>query len=235
MTGYQAVIGSLAALQARHRTGEGQHVQVDMLSSVLDAQLQELVTYLNSGRKPTRTDEVTAHASIPAPYGVYRTSDGWLTLAMCELPRLGDALDDDWLRTLTAYNDGAVYRDAVYRRIRHRFTERTTRDWLEILDRCGVWAGPVYDYEQLAADPHVTGTGLLTRQPQAGGQDVRTVRVPLRMSATPPGIRTGAPRLGADTAEVLGGILGYDDARIAALASDGAVALTTPGAAEGAA
>jgi crotonobetainyl-CoA:carnitine CoA-transferase CaiB-like acyl-CoA transferase len=155
-----------------------------MLSSVLDAQLQELVTYLNSGRKPTRTDEVTAHASIPAPYGVYRTSDGWLTLAMCELPRLGDALDDDWLRTLTAYNDGAVYRDAVYRRIRHRFTERTTRDWLEILDRCGVWAGPVYDYEQLAADPHVTGTGLLTRQPQAGGQDVRTVRVPLRMSAS---------------------------------------------------
>ena len=46
------------------------------------AQLQELVTYLNSGRQPTRSAEPSAHASIPAPYGVYKTSDGWLTLAM---------------------------------------------------------------------------------------------------------------------------------------------------------
>ena len=229
MTGYQAVIGILAALQARQRTGAGQHVEVDMLSSVLDAQLQELVTYLNSGRRPTRTGEATAHASIPAPYGVYETSDGWLTLAMCELPRLGEALDDDWLRTLTAYNDGAVYRDEVYRRIRHRFTERSTREWLEILDRCGVWAGPVYDYPQLERDPHVAETGLLAAQRQSDGQEIRTVRVPLRMSATPPGISRGAPRLGAHTAEVLADVLGYDDARITSLAGDGAVALSTPG------
>ena len=82
-----------------------------MLSAVLDAQLQELVTYLNSGRQPTRMKEASAHALIPAPYGVYETSDGWLTMAMCHLPDLGEALDDDWLRTLTRYNDGAVHRD----------------------------------------------------------------------------------------------------------------------------
>lgn len=232
MTGYQAVIGILAAIQARQQTGAGQHVEVDMLSSVLDAQLQELVTYLNSGRKPMRTAEATAHASIPAPYGAYQTSDGWLTLAMCELPRLGEALDDDWLRTLTTYNDGAAHRDEIYRRIRRRFTERSTREWLEILDRCGVWAGPVYDYAQLENDPHVAETGLLARQPQSDGQEIRTVRVPLRMSDTPPAIRGGAPPLGAHTAEVLAGLLGYDDARITDLAADGAVALSTPGVAE---
>ena len=77
-----------------------------MLSVVLDAQLQELVTFLNAGRAPTRTTERSAHASIPAPYGVYRTCDGWLTLAMSPLAALGEVLDDDRLRTMTDYNDG---------------------------------------------------------------------------------------------------------------------------------
>lgn len=224
MTGYQAVIGILAALQARHRTGQGQHVEVDMLSVVLDAQLQELVTYLNSGRAPTRMDEPTAHASIPAPYGVYQTKDGWLTLAMCDLPNLGEALDDDWLRSLTAYNDGVVHRDEVYRRIRGRFVERPTQEWLTILDECGVWAGPVYDYPELERDPHVAATQMFVEQPHDDGQTVRTVRVPLHLSATPPGIHRGAPRLGAHTREVLQGLLGYDDDRVARLVAAGAVA-----------
>jgi crotonobetainyl-CoA:carnitine CoA-transferase CaiB-like acyl-CoA transferase len=223
MSGYQAVIGILAGLQARHASGLGQYVEVDMLSVVLDAQLQELVTYLNSGRQPTRLKETSAHALIPAPYGVYETRDGWLTLAMCHLPDLGEALDDDWLRTLVRYNDGAVHRDEIYGRIRSRFTERTTAEWLEILDRCGVWAGPVYDYAQLERDPHVVATGTFTEQPQAGGKMVRTLRPPLTMSMTPPTIRRGAPPLGAHTAEVLTEKLGYDGDQVTQLIASGAV------------
>ena len=223
MSGYQAVIGVLAALHARATTGHGQYVEVDMLSAVLDAQLQELVTYLNSGRQPTRMKEASAHALIPAPYGVYETSDGWLTMAMCHLPDLGEALDDDWLRTLTRYNDGAVHRDEIYARIRPRFAERTTADWLAILDRCGVWAGPVYDYPQLEKDPHVVATGTFTQQPQGDGIAVRTLRPPLIMSATPLAIRRGAPPLGAHTAEVLTEKLGYDVSRVAQLLASGAV------------
>jgi len=223
MSGYQAVIGILAGLQARHRTGSGQYVEVDMLSVVLDAQLQELVTYLNSGRQPTRTKEASAHALIPAPYGVYETKDGWLTLAMCHLPDLGEALGDDWLRTLNRYNDGAVHRDEIYARIRPRFAERTTSEWLEILDRCGVWAGPVYDYAQLERDPHMVATGAFTEQPQSGGETVRTLRPPLTMSMTPPAIRRGAPLLGEHTAEVLAEKLGYDVDHVKQLIARGAV------------
>jgi len=223
MSGYQAVVGVLAALHARQATGSGQYVEVDMLSSVLDAQLQELVTYLNSGRQPTRMKEPSAHALIPAPYGVYQTGDGWLTMAMCHLPDLGEALDDDWLKTLIHYNDGAIHRDEIYARIRPRFTERTTAEWLEILERCGVWAGPVYDYAQLERDPHVVATGMFTDQPQGGGVTVRTLRPPLTMSATPLAIRRGAPPLGAHTAEVLREKLGYDRSRVAQLIASGAV------------
>ena len=228
MSGYQAVVGVLAALHAREATGGGQYVEVDMLSSVLDAQLQELVTYLNSGRQPTRMREPSAHALIPAPYGVYQTHDGWLTMAMCHLPDLGEALDDDWLKTLVHYNDGAIHRDEIYARIRPRFTERTTAEWLEIFERCGVWAGPVYDYAQLERDPHVVATGMFTDQPQGGGVSVRTLRPPLTMSATPLAIRRGAPPLGAHTADVLREKLGYDRSRVTRLIASGAVGAARP-------
>jgi len=222
MSGYQAVIGILAAVISRARTGEGQKVEVDMLSVVLDSQAQELVTFLNTGRQPTRSDEVGAHASIPAPYGIYRTEDAWITLAMCNLADLGEALDDDWLRTLDHYNDGHVHRDAVYRHIRDRFLARTTADWLPILDANGVWAGPVYDYADLEHDPHIAALGIVTEQPQPWGP-VRTVRVPVQLSGTPTSIRRGAPLLGADTRTVLRDLLGYDDERIDALMDIGAV------------
>lgn len=223
MTGYQAAIGILAAVISRGVTGRGQHVEVDMLSCVLDAQAQELVTYLNTGRMPTRSEEVGAHASIPAPYGVYRTADGWMTLAMSPLPALGEALDDDWLRGLVEYEDGHRHRDDIYRHIRDRFTGRTTEDWMAVMMEHGVWAGPVYDYAQLERDPHVREVGFIVTQPQADGAEVRTVRVPIRMDGTPTGIRRGAPPLGGHTDEVLRQVAGYDEARIAALRTAGAV------------
>ena len=222
MTGYQAAIGILAALQARARTGAGQHVEVDMFSVVLDAQLQEMVTFLNAGKSPRRTRERTAHGSIPAPYGVYRTADGWLTLAMCPLPALGEVLDDDWLRSLAHYDDGHRHRDDVYARIRPRFADRTTQQWIEACDAHGVWAGPVHDYAAVAEDPHVRETGMLIDQPHEGGSPVRTLRPPLRLSETDVAVRRGAPRLGADGAEVLRE-LGYDDDRLADLVGRGVV------------
>lgn len=219
--GYQAVIAILAAVAARHRTGVGQHVSVDMFSVVLDAQLQELVTFLNTGSKPVRGAERTAHASIPAPYGVYKTSDGWLTLAMTDLPRLGTMLDDDVLRGMVNYNDGTARADEIYSRIRHRFAGRSTADWITACDQHGIWAGPVYDYEALERDAHVRATGMVVTQPHHGGA-VRTPRPPINMSATPPAVVRGAPDLGADTREVLREI-GYSSAEVDGLIKSGIV------------
>lgn len=222
MAGYQAVIAILAGLQERATSGFGQHVEVDMFSVVLDAQLQELVTYLNAGVQPQRSHEATAHGSIPAPYGVYRTADGWLTLAMSPLPALGNVLDDDVLRNLVAYNDGHVHRDMVYARIRDGFVGKTTAEWIALCDIHGVWAGPVYDYAQLAADPYVNETGVFVEQPHYTGVPVRTVRVPIQMSRTPPSIRRGAPGLGEHSREVLMEA-GVAPEVIDALIADGAV------------
>jgi crotonobetainyl-CoA:carnitine CoA-transferase CaiB-like acyl-CoA transferase len=227
MTGYQAAIGILAALNARDRLGHGQKVEVDMFSIVLDAQLQEVVTYLNTGRQPVRSAEASAHAFIPAPYGVYRTSDGWLTLAMTPLAALGEVIDDDWLRSLTDYNDGHTHRDQVYAHIRHAFEGAPTAHWLARCDAVNVWAGPVYDYADVANDPHVLATGMIVEQPYGtDGDRVRTVRPPLHLSETPPAIRRGAPQLGADTAQILLE-LGWSETRIADAAASGAIGTRT--------
>jgi crotonobetainyl-CoA:carnitine CoA-transferase CaiB-like acyl-CoA transferase len=225
MSGYQALIGVLAALQARHRNGEGQHVQVDMLSTVLDAQLQELVTYLNTGRQPERTAEFSAHPFIPAPYGVYKTKDGWLTLAMTDLPRLGEVLDDDYLRGLTDYKDGSTHRDEVYARIRNEFLVLPTSAWIKRCDEAGVWSGPVYTYEDLEKDPHIIETGMFVEQPHRGTTTIRTVRPPILMSSTPPRITRGAPTLGGDTREVLTEI-GYSSEQITAFAEQGVIVVS---------
>lgn len=226
MTGYQAAIGILAALQARHHTGLGQKIEVDMLTVVLDAQLQEMVTYLNTGLQPTRSKERSAHAFIPAPYGVYRTSDSWITLAMTTLSTLGEVLDDDWLRTLTAYNDGHTQRDAVYAHIRHAFESHTTRYWMDRCAEHNVWAGPVYDYADVVNDPHVIATNTVVDQIQeSDGSRVRTVRPPLIMSDTPAVIRRGAPGLGAHTVEILRE-LGWSDESIVEAVRNGSVAAT---------
>jgi crotonobetainyl-CoA:carnitine CoA-transferase CaiB-like acyl-CoA transferase len=225
MTGYQAVIGILAAVESRHQTGIGQHVEVDMLSVVMDCQLQEMVTYLNAGAMPRRMVERSAHGSIPAPYGVYKTKDGWLTLAMVPLPLLGEIFNDDWLKTLTHYNSGHVHRDKVYALIRNKFVDKTTKEWIDICDEIGAWCGPVYNYEDLVNDPHIKETNYIVEQPQLRGGSARTVRPPLRLSETPPTIRRGAPALGEHSREVLSGVLGFSDSHIDELVAAGAIGL----------
>lgn len=202
MAGYQAVIGILAALHARTHSREGSFIEVDMYGVVLDAQLQELVTFLNTGKKPVRSQSPSAHASIPGPYGVYRTQDGWMTLAMSPLPALGDLLENDWLRSLANYNDGHVWRDQIFAEIEHAFEGHPTSYWVERADIFGVWAGPVYDYDDLTSESHLVESGLLTSQPGSAGE-VKTVGVPLKINGERPRIRFGAPTLGADTASIL--------------------------------
>ncbi|ASY13159.1 CoA-transferase family III protein [Candidatus Nanopelagicus hibericus] len=223
MTGYQAVIGVLAAIESRHHTGVGQHVEVDMLSVVMDCQLQELVTFLNAGPMPRRLEERSAHGSIPAPYGVYKTKDGWLTLAMVPLPILGEILNDDWLKTLTSYNDGHKFRNEVYKKIRKRFTDKTTQEWIDICDAAGAWCGPVYNYEDLVNDVHIKETNYIVEQPQFYGGSAKTVRPPIRMNQTPPSIRRGAPALGEHTQEILSNLLEMNAEKITQLISSGAV------------
>ena len=223
MTGYQAAIGILAALHARQRTGQGQKVSVSMLGAVLDAQVQELVAFLNGGLAPERPAMATAHALIPAPYGVYRAADGWLVLAMAPLAALGDALDDDRLRAMDDEVDGTTRRLEIEAIVSPILATRTTAEWVAWFDARRLWSGRVYTYAELAADPAVAATGAFVDVDHPAAGRLRMPAPPLRLSATDTAIRRPPPRLGEHGSAILAGVCGYDDTRIEALYASGAL------------
>jgi len=214
MTGYQAAIGILAALHARERTGEGQKVSVSMLGAVMDCQVQELATHLNSEATFERTSEPSAHSWIPAPYGVFRTSDSWLALAMAPMAALGEALDEPRLGELTGPDDGVVHRDEIHALVARRLLERTTGEWVAFFDERRLWSGPVAHYEDLVTHPQVQATDMIVSVEDDAGNEVRLPAPPVRLSATPPSIRRAPPRLGADTDDALREWLGWSPERI---------------------
>lgn len=223
LTAYQAGMAILAALIARDRTGEGQKLELNMLAVVMDAQSQELTTHLNLGLLPERSDAPFAHAWVTAPYGVYRTADGFITLAQAPLHTLGLAVDDDRLREMTSWSDGIDHRDEVYEILGRIMPTKTTAEWLEILDAHKLWAGPVYTYADLADDPHVLANGMIVDldHPEIGR--LRVPNVPVRFSATPASIQLPPPALGAHTEEVLTELLGKSTEDIDKLRAVGAM------------
>lgn len=220
-----AVEGVLAALLWRERSGRGQHVEINMLDAMIDLQSQELSVYLTGGVKPQRTSEPFAHVLLTAPYGVYQTSDGYITVSIGPLPLLGEVLDDDVLRSFVAWGDGMTQRDEIYRRVAAAMLTRTSAEWLERFAAADYWAGPVYTYDDLLADPQVAHNGSFITMEHPTEGTLKLAGIPIHFSETPGTIRRHQPAVGEQTAQVLGEA-GFSEQEIAALEKSGAVQVT---------
>lgn len=199
-SGLHLVVGVLAALQHRNRTGEGQRVDVDLLSCILALQQQELTVYLNHGELFERSEENIGHPGITAPAGVYATQNGYLMLAMFPCPRLGEILGVDWLAEFDTNEKMFAGRDTVHRRLSKHFATQPTAHWVELLSANDVWCAPVRTYADLESDPQIVHKGSFVTVPYADtGQNYRTVASPFTFSATPLAVRRGAPRSGQHT------------------------------------
>jgi crotonobetainyl-CoA:carnitine CoA-transferase CaiB-like acyl-CoA transferase len=223
MTAYQAAIGILAALHDREQTGQGQKVSVDMWSVVLDAQSQEFTTYLNTGMLPERSEEPFAHAWCNPPYGVYPTSDGYVLLSQLPIDVLGEAMDNDELRAITSWEEAHERRDEIRRIVASITPDRTTQQWIELLDSFKLWAGPIYTYADVANDPHVQATGMVStvKHPTIG--ELKMPSVPIRFSRTPGAVRLPPPLLSEHTEEVLRELAALGDDALAELRSRGVI------------
>ena len=144
--------GVTALLLRRERTGLGGHAQTSLLESLLDFQFELLSTHLNdSSVTVERHGEHSAHAFLPAPYGTYPTSDGYIALAMNAIPKIGDLLDVAELQRLTDPNTWWDRQAEIEALLAAHFATNTTDYWLEILDAGDVWCAPVLTLEQLVA------------------------------------------------------------------------------------
>jgi len=203
MTGYQATIGILAALRDRDSTGLGQKVSVDMWSVAMDCQAQEFTTYLNCGIQPERSDESFAHEWCNPPYGSYPTQDSYILLSQMPIDAVGDAVDDDRLRAITSWSEAENRRDEIRRILDEIIPTKTTSEWLEIFFARKLWAGPIYTYADVAADPHVAARGMITTIAHPAAGDLRLPSVPIRFSRSTADVRLPPPLLGEHTTSLL--------------------------------
>ncbi len=221
-TAYSAFEGVLAALLHRERTGEGQLVQVNMLDSVIALQMQELSVHTVGGVAQTRSEEVHAHSYIRAPYGIFTTADGYLSLAFADLPVLAEVLNVPSLAELDAERDGFVRRDEISAAVSGALRRESTDHWLTKLRERGVWCGPVYSYADVPTDPQVLHNGSFVTYEHPTEGMVTTPGFPYRFDRTPALVRRPAPLTGEHTDEVLAE-LGMSEERRTELIQQGVV------------
>jgi CoA:oxalate CoA-transferase len=204
LAGAAVAQGVLACLVRRGRTGEGGHVETSLIEALVDLQFEVLTTHLNDGgRIPQRSAFRNAHAYLAAPYGVYRTADGWLALAMTPLARLAALLDMTELAEIAKdAGAGFTHRDEIKRMIAARLVSAPTAHWLGILQPADVWCADVLDWPRLLGSEGFAVLDLLQTVRRADGVTIRTTRAPLLIDGARPRAEAAAPRIGEHTASV---------------------------------
>jgi crotonobetainyl-CoA:carnitine CoA-transferase CaiB-like acyl-CoA transferase len=203
VTASTAFEGVLGALLHRERTGEGQLVQVNMLDSIITLQMQELSVYNTGGKPQERSQEPHAHVYIRAPYGVFETADGYVTLAFPSMKDLAKALDVPHLAAYDDEGDTFTRRDEIYATTRESLKTRTSREWLDTFESLGIWAGPVYGYAEVMTDPQVQFNKTFIEYEHATEGTITAPGFPIQFSKSPSRVTRGAPLAGQHTREIL--------------------------------
>jgi crotonobetainyl-CoA:carnitine CoA-transferase CaiB-like acyl-CoA transferase len=220
------VYSVLAALIHKQRTGEGQEIQVNLLQSVLAFEMQDFFTVQNMGRSFERPESGIAHPGNGAPFGIYPTKDGHISIAMSPWKKIVEATGDE---ALLEYDDPQTLydkRDEIYYALAARTVRKTTDEWLEIMLALDIWCAPVLEQKDVADDPQVKHLEAFTEieHPKAG--KIKVTNIPFRMSGTPGSIRRPAPLIGQHSEEILREI-GLSEEAIGALKSRQAITMET--------
>ena len=204
LAGAATVQAILAALVRRGVTGEGSHVETSLLEALVDFQFEVLTTHLNDGgRLPTRSRVNSAHAYLAAPYGVYRTKDGYLAIAMTPIPKLADLLGMPELDIFRA--DPTTWfteRDTIKRLIAEHVAKETTEHWLGILEPADVWCAKVLQWPELLASEGFKALDMLQMVDREDDVHILTTRSPIRVDGVRARTQRAAPRIGEHTAAI---------------------------------
>jgi formyl-CoA transferase len=225
-TGVYASTAILAAIEVRHRTGEGQHIDMALLDVGMAILANQASAFLNTGDVPTR--QGNTHPSL-APYQEFRTQDGAMLLAIGnngQFARFCEAAGQPQWATDERFASNTLrvkHREVLIPLMQDVTRTRSTAAWIALLEDKAVPCGPINNIGQAFDDEQVKARGLAVTLPRDAGDGIAAitgVASPLRLSATPPVLRRAPPALGQHTDEVLTEF-GLDAQKIAALRASG--------------
>jgi crotonobetainyl-CoA:carnitine CoA-transferase CaiB-like acyl-CoA transferase len=237
LTGLYAASAVLACLIARGRSGHGYAIDLALLDCAVAAQVnvvQAFLTRLDNGDAPaeaTPQRQGNAHLQI-VPYQLFATADGWLVLAVGN--------DGQWQKFAAAAaphlagderfatNPGRVaHRKELVGQVEQVMRRRTTREWEQLLQGCGVPHAPLWSYAELFAHPHAAARGLRLTVRDPEGRPIDLVGSPFHVSAggepSAAPAATVPPGLGEHTDQVLAELCGLDAERLAQLRREGII------------
>ena len=225
LTGITASQAVCAALFARERTGEGQHVRLSMLDAV--------VAFLWSSDMGGQTfvgKEVDVAAAATFIDLIYETASGYISVSvmsndqwrgLCQAVGHPEWLEDERFKTPAGRDRNA---DARLEMTQEALREKPAEEWLAILEAAGVPCAPVLTRSEMLRHPQVQAAGIVVQTEHAHAGLLRQARNAARFETTVPEIRYGAPQLGEHTLEILAE-LGYGEAKRDALVQGGVAAV----------
>ncbi|MFM8621754.1 MAG: CaiB/BaiF CoA transferase family protein [Candidatus Nanopelagicaceae bacterium] len=198
--------GVMALLLRRERTGKGGRVESSLLESMLDLQFELISANLfDPNIVVNRGAGNSAHAFLPAPYGLYPTKNGYLAVAMTPIPALGKLLGVD----LDKYEDPKSWwsdQEAIMMALSSQIATEETDHWLAILDAADIWCAPVLTLPELVAHEGFNAIDMVQkteRQGKDGSQiTIPTTRSPMRIDGRTVKHSKGAPHVGEDTEKI---------------------------------
>jgi len=222
ITAMWAAFGIMCGLYRRGHTGEGEYVELGMLDAVLPW-LTKQAGKVFAGETPGR---MGTKDPVLAPYQTFETADGYLNVAclnqklwreFCDTIDRMDLYEDD---RFAENADRVEQMDELEAEIAATLGERSTDEWMTLLTEAGVPAAPVQGVEDALYNEQTEARGMV-RTLEDDGREFPVVEHPLNFGSVESGFESPAPELGEHTREVFRE-LGYDEAKLDAMAEDGA-------------
>jgi len=220
--GVFAALGILAAVNHRHRTGEGQYVETSLHESAMAYTMWEAGAALTMGMI---AEPSGSRHRLAAPYQALKTADGFLAVGVNNNKLwhlLCEALDSPDLEFDPEFSEPfarLATRDALQEKLELILAADTTANWVEKITAKGIPCGPINNIAQALADPQLAARKYLV---EIDGRSFP--RAPLTFSKTPVALTRGAAAIGQHTQEVFEEA-GFSPKRIAHLAQTGAIRL----------
>jgi len=211
------VIGILAALAARQKTGYGQFVEITYLESVLSLLNPFHYDYLNYGTVYRRGE--TAFNGANPFYDIYQTKDRKYFTIGCNEPQFWENLcrvlgRDDFIPH--QFTQGAK-KEEITSWLKETLLTKTRDEWFEFLKDKNIPIGKVYSSDEVFNDPHIISRQIVVEIDHPTEGKIKHIGIPFRLSDTPGKIRSVAPEIGQHTQEILTEILQYSKENVAKL------------------